>query len=714
MLALLLLIAAVSLISLFSADRNFKAYRSLARQTNAEGRVQANMLMTRLYAKDFIIGANAQNIEKIEERAQRTIEMIDEARELTNEGGYHLLIDGLRQELQEYVAGFEQVTLRQIRRDEIVHGTLNVVGPAIEKDLTAIMQSAFQDGDVEAAYWAGMTLRSLMLARLYSNRFLIQNDSESFERVGVEFLELEQNIDELFPRLEDPERIARAAQVRDAQRVYARAFEDVHDVILSRNGIIRNQLDRIGPKVADQVEKLKLAIKAEQDALGPRAEEQIGRAAVLTLVFALASIAFGGLAAWVIGFGVSRPIRSMARGMRELADGNLEADTDVTDRNDEIREMADAVQVFRGSMVQVRELAEKQRLAAVEVREAKEAAEAANHAKSAFLANMSHELRTPMNAILGYSEMLMEDAGDSGDGEVVADLKKIHQSGSHLLALINDVLDLAKVESGKMEALAEDFEIDALLDEVSATAEPLMNKNDNRLRIERGDGLGRAHQDLTKLRQSLLNLLSNAAKFTHEGTVTLKAERGPNEGVDWITLSVRDSGIGIPADKIDRVFEEFGQADETTSREYGGTGLGLAISRRFCQMLGGELTAESRERVGSTFTIRVPAALPGSSAGSREPVVGSALGPAGAEPPGRAALSPAGLSCQKRRYRWCRKRSLFCLPAPPRPAPQPRHRGTLRGFAARSRNAARGEQLDRQFVRRPVPDRLDRGAREPE
>jgi len=248
----------------------------------------------------------------------------------------------------------------------------------------------------------------------------------------------------------------------------------------------------------------------------------------------------------------------------------------------------------------------------IELKEASEAATQANRAKSAFLANMSHELRTPMNAILGYSEMLMEEAEDTGQDDAIPDLKKINQAGTHLLSLINDVLDLSKIESGKMEAFAEDISIDHLIDEVASTAQPLMSKNDNRLVIERGEKLGNAHQDLTKLRQSLFNLLSNAAKFTHEGSVTLHVDRNQQDGVDWLTFAVIDTGIGITADKIDHVFQEFSQADDSTTRNYGGTGLGLSISRRFCQLLGGDLTLQSEPGKGSTFTIRLPAILPGS------------------------------------------------------------------------------------------------------
>ncbi|MGB5718756.1 MAG: PAS domain S-box protein, partial [Gammaproteobacteria bacterium] len=272
----------------------------------------------------------------------------------------------------------------------------------------------------------------------------------------------------------------------------------------------------------------------------------------------------------------------------------------IRDKDDKIRYMYGAYQDITSQKEATEALAK-----------AKEAADAANQAKSAFLANMSHELRTPMNAILGYSEMLIEEAEDLDQEDFIPDLKKINQAGNHLLSLINDVLDLSKIESGKMEAFTEVFDVGALIDQVAGTAQPLMVKNTNHFRVERGDNLGKACQDITKLRQSLLNLLSNAAKFTHDGTITLQVEREQADGVEWLTFAVKDSGIGIAADKLDHVFEEFSQADNSTTRDYGGTGLGLAISRRFCQMLGGDLTVNSELGAGSTFAVRVPATLPG-------------------------------------------------------------------------------------------------------
>ena len=261
-----------------------------------------------------------------------------------------------------------------------------------------------------------------------------------------------------------------------------------------------------------------------------------------------------------------------------------------------------------GTIIDITEIKELQ----ADLEKARQAADQANQAKSTFLANMSHELRTPMNAILGYSEMLMEEAEDLEQEDFIPDLKKINQAGNHLLALINDVLDLSKIEAGRMEAYAEDIDVGTLIDEVAATAQPLMGKNDNRLIIARGEALGNVYQDLTKLRQSLFNLLSNAAKFTHQGSVTLRVERESRDGGDWLVFAVSDTGIGIAEDKLEHVFTEFSQADSSTTRNYGGTGLGLAISKRFCQILGGDLTLQSVPGEGSTFTIRLPATLPGS------------------------------------------------------------------------------------------------------
>jgi PAS domain S-box-containing protein len=263
-------------------------------------------------------------------------------------------------------------------------------------------------------------------------------------------------------------------------------------------------------------------------------------------------------------------------------------------------------ELLDGTIIDVTELKSLQE----DLEQARDDADAANQAKSAFLANMSHELRTPMNAILGYSEMLMEEAEDLGQEEFIPDLTKINSAGNHLLTLINDVLDLSKIESGKMETLAEVFDVAELIDQIAGTAQPLMAKNNNQFRIERGDDLGKACQDITKLSQSLLNILSNAAKFTHDGRITLRVERETTDGLDWLSFAVIDTGIGIAAEKLEHVFQEFIQADNSTTRDYGGTGLGLTISKRICQMLGGDMSVDSELEVGSTFTVRLPATLP--------------------------------------------------------------------------------------------------------
>jgi PAS domain S-box-containing protein len=261
---------------------------------------------------------------------------------------------------------------------------------------------------------------------------------------------------------------------------------------------------------------------------------------------------------------------------------------------------------LRGFAMLTRDLTEPMKIEAT-LTKAKDAADAANQAKSAFLATMSHELRTPMNAILGYSEILMEDAQDKGQEDFIPDLQKIHASGNHLLNLINNILDLSKIEAGKMDLFLESFVISRVIEDVVSTIRPLVEKNANALKVHCAADLGAMHADLTKVRQSLFNLLSNACKFTENGTITLEASRELIDDIDWIKFSVSDTGIGMAPDQMEKLFQPFVQGDASTSRKFGGTGLGMTITHRFCQMMGGEISAASEPGRGTTFTIRLPA-----------------------------------------------------------------------------------------------------------
>ena len=246
---------------------------------------------------------------------------------------------------------------------------------------------------------------------------------------------------------------------------------------------------------------------------------------------------------------------------------------------------------------------------------ARDVAEQANLAKSAFIANMSHELRTPLSAIIGYSEMLQEEMSDGAPvADLEPDIRKIEGNARHLLGLINDVLDLSKVESGKMDVYPEAFDLEAIIQDVATTAQTLVGKKSNTLDVQVTAGIGRMVSDLTKVRQILLNLLSNAAKFTDHSTVTLSARREVVDAQDQIVFAVTDTGIGMTEEQVSKLFQRFVQADASTTRKYGGTGLGLSLTRALCEILAGSVEVASVAGRGTTFTVRLPASHVGPDA----------------------------------------------------------------------------------------------------
>ena len=296
---------------------------------------------------------------------------------------------------------------------------------------------------------------------------------------------------------------------------------------------------------------------------------------------------------------LTRHLSSLADAARRFGQGDFETQI-ASEGTAEVRQLATSLEAARRQIhaqILARERQEAKLAAALK------AAEGATRVKSQFLANMSHELRTPMNAILGYSEMLMEDCAElEGAEEFADDLKKIHAAGTHLLALINDILDLSKVEAGKVEVFLEDFDVASLLDEVEATVRPLIERRGNQLIRELDPEIDMLHGDVTRTRQILFNLLSNAAKFTDNGTITVRV-RAETDGV---AFAVKDTGIGMTPEQLERLFTPFTQADASTTRKYGGTGLGLSLSREFARLLGGDIEVESKRGEGSTFTLRLP------------------------------------------------------------------------------------------------------------
>jgi urea transport system substrate-binding protein len=370
------------------------------------------------------------------------------------------------------------------------------------------------------------------------------------------------------------------------------------------------------------VPEVTMAVLAEQSmAVASRTQSWLVGALVLSSI--------AGIAACVSVSAIIRNLGLLRDTAQVMASGDLTARSPIVS-NDAIGVLSSTLNtmaqqissLLKGLEVRQRQLEER----SIELEVAKDAAEAANRAKSTFLANMTHELRTPLNAIIGYSELLQEEAQELGEEEFVMDLASINMAGKQLLNIISDILDISKIEAGKMTLFLESFDVLKLVEQVVTTVQPLVGKNGNTLSVNCDRNIGTIYADSAKLRQALLNLASNAAKFTDRGKITInvwkeEAKALPAENSEElseigsrcqnpaIVFQVTDTGIGMTEDQVSRLFGAFAQADDSTTRRYGGTGLGLTISRKFCQMMGGDITVESEFDCGSTFTIRLPIAV---------------------------------------------------------------------------------------------------------
>jgi signal transduction histidine kinase/DNA-binding response OmpR family regulator len=360
-----------------------------------------------------------------------------------------------------------------------------------------------------------------------------------------------------------------------------------------------------GEDLQREYEALSSRISANEWYLLTRSDEiNAGLREVVSMTnkVALAVFLLALITTFVLGYYMTRytrrAIRQLQKGTSEWGQGNF--DYSIADMgHDEFGQLANSFNDMASSL----------RQAMGRVREASRRADAANQAKSGFLANMSHELRTPMNAIIGYSEMLLEEIAEEEQlsvNDLQPDLEKIQLAGKHLLTLINDVLDISKIESGRMAVFWEDVALDAVLRDVEITVAPLMEKNGNTLHCDFDLRDERIRTDVTRLRQILLNLLSNAAKFTRAGDVYLSVAEQREDGQDYLMAEVRDTGIGMSEEQLGRVFDAFVQADLSTTKQYGGSGLGLTISRKFAELLGGTITANSELGKGSTFKLKLP------------------------------------------------------------------------------------------------------------
>ena len=394
----------------------------------------------------------------------------------------------------------------------------------------------------------------------------------------------------------------KAARFDDLATKAVDAYTDDQRVI---GNTLFAQARQFGLQLDQQLNDLEQKLQDRADAARASVLNQFDRGTRVSLVITIGAIVLGLLLTFFILRSILPPLKTTIQAIDDISAGKLDTALPPAS-SDEIGTMTGALGLLRDSLTERDRLLRELRAHQTELEMAKQEAERATQTKSEFLANMSHELRTPLNAIIGYSQMLKEDAQADGQTATMEDLSKIESAGSHLLHLINEILDLSKIEAGRMQVLVEPFDVSSLIKDVKVLIEPMVARNENTLQVSVDPAIGQMSSDVVKIKQSLINLLSNATKFTQKGTIDLHVGLSIEAGVEHVSFAVKDSGIGMTEEQMGRLFQAFSQADNSTSRRFGGTGLGLAISRSFARILGGDLTVTSREGEGSTFRLVLP------------------------------------------------------------------------------------------------------------
>ncbi|NIA69581.1 HAMP domain-containing protein [Pelagibius litoralis] len=483
-LLLLAVISSLAILSLKQADSTFTEYRTLARQANAVGEVQANLLMTRMNVKDFIITKSEKDSDEVYQFGQKTERHIDETLDLVTDPARRDLLNAMNQRMTEYRGHFDTVIEMNDTRNEIVNDTLNTVGPQIEKDLTAIMQSAYDDGDAEAAFTAGMVLRNLLLARVYATRFLVDNKVESYDRVMKEFDELANLTDDLLASLQNPQRRQLAQAVVGNVASYREAFDKANEVINQRNGVIRENLDKIGPTVAKAIEEYKLSVKGRQDEIGPKASKAMHEAVITGTIFSVIGVALGIVVAWVIGMGFSRPINRMTSAMTDLAKGNKTVKIPALGQKDELGAMAEAVQVFKENAL------EMDRLDAQRVEQEKKAEEEKRRTMNQLADDFEAEVKAVVDAVstasteIKNSAQNLTGAAEDATGkstavaaaaeQATASVQTVAASSEEMSSSINEIArQVSESTNSTGEAKTEVEETDNVVRELAAAAQKI-------------------------------------------------------------------------------------------------------------------------------------------------------------------------------------------------------------------------------------------------